>query len=237
MKKLVAKPRQLELGLKPKVSDLQFFKMFSAAIVHHNLIAKLGASAFATFVAMRANSRVSDGRIYIGIRELSQQTGLAENTTRSSIKKLIGLGYVEHKAEAANKKKCYYTIDYFYFRSVQANETVTDALDEVHAGNAEGIVKVRYNPTANRDDLDQMQAYLRGGRAPVSAQMQVMLLDKQFVGQQNVQTQFVAHQTTIIKADVVVVTPDGLTVQDRWQEGKNHARAIRENLENSPSDD
>lgn len=194
----VGKPRlpqrQLELGLKMRVADLQFFKVFSAAIVHHGLIAKLGASSFAILMSMKAQSRPSDGRIYVGLDELSEQTGLHRNTVRACLRKLILLGYIEHKTEPAGKKLHYYVFDEFHFRRLYEGEGETDALDKLHAGESDGTIRLPYRPSQNREDISQIAAFMHGGPKPDVAQLVVADRPVVVVAESGANVQVVVNQ-------------------------------------------
>lgn len=210
-KQLTKPPRQLDLGLKLRVADLTFFKVFAAAIINGGLVKQLGCSAFSLLLVMKANSRPSDGRIYIGINELCEQTGLSGNTVRVSIKKLLSLGYLEHKTEPG-KKRHYYVFDEFQFRRLYPGETETDALDQLNqAGDVDGKVRLKYVPTRNRDDLADIQAFLHGGPVPPTATVQ--LVEKQLVASQVVQQQAVQQQTVVVAqpGSTVIVQADGST--------------------------
>ena len=229
MKKL-ARPHQLDLGLRMRVSDLRFFKVFSAAIVHHNLIAKITPSGFAVLMVLKANSRASDGRIYVGIKDVEEQTGLSATTVRACLRKLIASGYIEQRQEPG-KKKIYYVFDEFHFRQLYEGETATDALDELNAGGADGLVRVKYVPVSNREDMAQVEGFLQGGPLPQRAS--VVMVERQLVASQEVKQQVVQQQLVINAApgSKVIVNSDGShRVVDRHEEGLEQLRAIKAKL-------
>lgn len=219
-------PKQLDLGLKMRVSDLSFFKVFTAAIVHGGLVKQLGPSAFTLLLVMKGNSRPSDGRIYIGINELCEQTGLSSNTIRSSIKKLLNYGYLEHKTEPG-KKRHYYVFDEFQFRRLYPGETESDALDQLNqAGEVEGKVRLKYVPMRNRDDLTDIQSYLHGGPTPPTATVQ--LIERQLVGNQQILHQSVGTIINAAPGSTVIVQDGVARLATEEDEHKRRAEKLRE---------
>lgn len=166
------KPRQLELPIQQAYqSNLNYFLMFSQAI-HQGLCRDIGITAFGLWVVLRSYCRLTDGKVFLSLRDIQGITGLAIGTIRTAIDKLEDAKLLQVVTEGPQRRR-YFVLDLLSFKAVENSDPIA-AQEALAAGQKDGEISVRYVPSRAASDRRELEHWMMSGAAPATPNVQII---------------------------------------------------------------